>query len=64
MLGLKKDFKNLTGKDWKPDAAPAQAKPVASAPSSGGSEAELNQKIKDVGDKVRDLKANKAAKVS
>ena len=23
LLGLKKDFKSLTGRDWKPDAAPA-----------------------------------------
>ena len=46
--------------------APAAASKQAPAPvaaSSGGSEAELNQKIKEVGDKVRDLKTNKAAKV-
>ena len=55
---------NDTGKKEKPAAAKPAAAPAKSAASSGGSEAELDQKIREVGDKVRDLKTNKAAKVS
>ncbi|CAH2002237.1 unnamed protein product [Acanthoscelides obtectus] len=59
LLSLKAEFKTLTGKEWKPGAAPS-APPTQSAP--GGNENELLAKIAAQGDKVRDLKAKKADK--
>jgi bifunctional glutamyl/prolyl-tRNA synthetase len=65
-LALKAEYKAATGKDWKPGAAPAAA-PVpakAAAPSSGASAADINSQITEQGNKVRDLKSQKAAKVN
>lgn len=64
LLALKTEYKAATGKDWKPQAA-TSAPPAAAAAKSGGSgnEADLNNKIVAQGNKVRDLKAQKAAKV-
>ncbi|XP_070203379.1 bifunctional glutamate/proline--tRNA ligase-like [Littorina saxatilis] len=59
LLSLKKQDKETTGKDWTPPtpgSAPAQTLPTASA---GG---DLDAKIKEQGDKVRQVKANKAPK--
>ncbi|XP_070183186.1 bifunctional glutamate/proline--tRNA ligase-like [Littorina saxatilis] len=59
LLSLKKQDKETTGKDWTPPtpgSAPAQTPPTASA---GG---DLDAKIKEQGDKVRQVKANKAPK--
>ncbi|XP_059610476.1 bifunctional glutamate/proline--tRNA ligase [Phlebotomus argentipes] len=58
LLDLKKQYKSATGQEWKPGSAP-----VAPQQSSGGaSGAELNEKIIQQGDSVRNLKANKASK--
>ena len=59
---MKAEFKSATGNDWKPGLIlPAEAA-VTSAPS--GQAEDLNAKISAQGDKVRDLKAKKAANVS
>ena len=63
-LSLKAEYKAATGKDWKPDAAPAAAPSTGAAPSGGGDADQLNQMITDQGNKVRDLKGKKAPKVS
>lgn len=64
-MALKAEYKAATGKDWKPGAAPAaapvQAKP---APSISASAADINAQIIEQGNKVRDLKSQKAAKVN
>ena len=60
LLSLKKQYKEAAGKDWtppKPGAAPSKT-----ASSSGGQE--LDGQISAQGDKVRQLKADKAPKVS
>ena len=56
LLSLKGEFKSATGKDWKPDAVKADSKPQTNVD-------ELNNKIVVQGNKVRELKANKAGKV-
>lgn len=67
LLSLKNDYKTKTGKEWKPDSG----KPVgdaAKAPAVPASKetsklSELNDSIVSQGNKVRDLKSAKAAKV-
>ena len=61
MLALKTEYKTATGQDWKPGAAPVKA---ASPPASGDKElvASLEKQISEQGDKVRQLKTNKAEK--
>lgn len=56
LLGLKSDYKNLTGQDWKPGM-----KPVTVAPA-GDSKETLTTKITEQGNQVRDLKNKKAPK--
>ena len=66
LLALKAEFKSVTGMDWKPGVAiPADKPAAAAAPPSGGSgdAASINQKIVEQGDKIRQLKSEKAAKV-
>ena len=60
LLSLKGEFKAACGIDWKPGVEV----PIADTSSNKeNSPAEaINQKIKDQGDKVRELKANKAPK--
>ena len=68
LLSLKADFKKATGKDWTPGATTAAA--AAPAPTSqpqsssiGGSSADaINDKITEQGNKIRQLKSEKAAK--
>lgn len=64
LLQLKVDFKNLTGKDWKPNMKPEPS--VNTSVSAGGDNSKegLTAKITDQGNLVRDLKAKKATKVS
>ena len=63
LLDLKAEYKKATGQDWKPGATPAPAA-AAPAPAVGGKEsAELDAKITAQGNKVRDIKAQKAPKV-
>lgn len=67
LLQLKADFKNLTGKDWKPDMAPVTETNSCSKEISGkgdNSKEALTTKITEQGNIVRDLKAKKAGKVS
>lgn len=52
LLDLKKDFKNLTGQDWKPEGN----KPVTVDSNL------ISEKISLQGEKVRELKSNKANK--
>ena len=59
LLALKADFKAATGQDWKPGMS------VPAAASGGATEdkgAEVDGKIKAQGDKVRQLKTDKAEK--
>ena len=68
LLDLKAQYKQLTGKDWTPNAtasaAPAAAPKAAAAnsASSGGAFADINNKIVAQGDIVRRLKTEKADK--
>ena len=59
MLSLKAEYKSATGKEWKPDSRPTVSTPAA----SGGGNVALYDKVAAQGDKVRDLKSKKAAKV-
>ncbi|CAG9764840.1 unnamed protein product [Ceutorhynchus assimilis] len=59
LLALKAEYKKLTGKDWV--AAPVQNSSPAQAPSDANT---VSQKITHQGDKVRDLKAQKADKAT
>ena len=63
LLALKADYKSCTGKDWKPGAHQPAASPAPSGGASAGDGDELNEKITDQGNKVRQLKGDKAAKV-
>ena len=61
LLALKADYKKATGQDWKPGAAqPAAASPAA---ASATDPAAINEKIVEQGNKVRELKGQKAPKV-
>ena len=64
LLALKADYKAATGKDWKPGQQ--QAKQPAGQPQSvaGGTADDLNEKIVNQGNVVRDLKSKKAEKVN
>ncbi|MCL4124117.1 UNVERIFIED_CONTAM: hypothetical protein GTU68_031734 [Idotea baltica] len=65
LLSLKKDFKEATGLDWKPDIDVSALKgETGSAPASSQSSPALtiHNKIKEQGDKVRILKSQKADK--
>lgn len=59
LLSLKADYKKLTGKEWKPDT-------VASTTNQPNSVAQdentILSKISEVGDKIRNLKTQKAEK--
>jgi bifunctional glutamyl/prolyl-tRNA synthetase len=71
LLQLKADYKSATGADWQPGAAPGAAPAAASQPAAapasakpvaGGADA-LSEQVRLAGEKVRQLKADKAAKV-
>lgn len=65
LLALKAEYKEATGQEYKPGAAPAQKAEVpvqktsTLAPASTG----LYEKVADQGEVVRKLKAEKAPKV-
>lgn len=61
LLSLKNSYKSLTGKEWKPGAV-ATTPSVNSAPSGALNENDLLKKIAEQGDRVRQLKAQKAVK--
>lgn len=56
LLALKGDYKALTGQDWKPGAVPTN--------QSSGDATSISARIAQQGDKVRDLKSNKADKAT
>lgn len=58
LLGLKAEFKAATGLDWKPGMEVPGAAPAAAA----GPGEEINKKIADQGDKIRQMKAAKTSK--
>jgi len=65
LLDLKAQYKAATGQDWKPGqvSAPSATTPApAPAPAGSSSADDLNQKITDQGNQVRDLKGKKAGK--
>lgn len=62
LLGLKAEYKSLTGKDWTPGTV-APAKQVESK-GTISDENTLLQKISTQGEKVRDLKSKKAEKAA
>nr|CAH7725362.1 unnamed protein product [Callosobruchus chinensis] len=65
LLALKAEYKALTGKDWKPGAAPSQTpSQVSGVQAQAVTESSLLAKIAAQGDKVRDLKTKKADKAS
>lgn len=70
LLALKTDYKSLTGQEWKPGTVAPIAAPVATVDltaedsSTGGDFASILSKIKEQGDRIRQLKAAKAAKGS
>jgi hypothetical protein len=54
------------GLDWKPDIQlPAATAPISAAPTpaAGRSAVDIDASIKEQGDKIRQLKSDKAAKV-
>ncbi|KAK9509699.1 hypothetical protein O3M35_006955 [Rhynocoris fuscipes] len=53
------DFKSLTGNDWKPDFTTPVA---ATSENKSNGDSQLSDKIKSQGDKVRQLKSEKAEK--
>ena len=67
LLALKADYKKATGKDWAPGAAPAAAAPPQATATTGGAGGgaveSLFNKVAEQGNKIREMKARKAAKV-
>lgn len=63
LLALKAEYKQATGEDYKPGAAPAQKAPTP-VQSDVASAAGLFEKVAQQGELVRTLKAEKASKVS
>jgi len=61
LLELKAEYKKKTGQDYKPGQAPKPA-PAATQQSSG--DADLYNKVTQQGDKVRQLKSDKADKAA
>ncbi|XP_037046618.1 bifunctional glutamate/proline--tRNA ligase [Bradysia coprophila] len=67
LLALKAEYKNLSGKDWKPDSEPATsaaAQPATTVNVGTGDANAINAKIVAQGEKIRDLKAKKADKAT
>ncbi|KAJ8944960.1 hypothetical protein NQ318_013108 [Aromia moschata] len=64
LLGLKADYKALTGKDWKPGAVPSAVSTPTAQANVTTDENTVLQKIASQGEKVRDLKAKKADKAA
>lgn len=66
LLALKAEFKQATGQDYKPGAAPVQKSPpqtpAQSSPSSAPAATGLYEKVAEQGEVVRKLKAEKAPK--
>uniref|UniRef100_A0A3P9MIB6 Bifunctional glutamate/proline--tRNA ligase n=1 Tax=Oryzias latipes TaxID=8090 RepID=A0A3P9MIB6_ORYLA len=65
LLALKADYKQITGQEYKPGAAPAQKTapaPVQNTPSPVSAPSSLYEKVSEQGEVVRKLKSEKAPK--
>lgn len=64
LLALKAEYKQMTGEEYKPGAAPAQKSPapVQHSPASAPAPAGLYERVAEQGEVVRKLKAEKAPK--
>lgn len=63
LLNLKAEYKKISGQDWSPKLAEAPSKPAEAPASADNKDIEaLNQKITAQGNKVRQVKSEKAAK--
>ncbi|XP_055622940.1 bifunctional glutamate/proline--tRNA ligase isoform X2 [Toxorhynchites rutilus septentrionalis] len=62
LLDLKKHFKEATGQEWKPEVIAATSIVPATAQNDHSSAEQINVKIVEQGNTVRDLKAKKAPK--
>uniref|UniRef100_A0A3P9I4X4 Bifunctional glutamate/proline--tRNA ligase n=1 Tax=Oryzias latipes TaxID=8090 RepID=A0A3P9I4X4_ORYLA len=65
LLALKADYKQITGQEYKPGAAPAQKTapaPVQNIPSPVSALSSLYEKVSEQGEVVRKLKSEKAPK--
>uniref|UniRef100_A0A1A8S0V1 Bifunctional glutamate/proline--tRNA ligase n=1 Tax=Nothobranchius rachovii TaxID=451742 RepID=A0A1A8S0V1_9TELE len=64
LLALKAEYKQVTGQDYKPGAAPAQrtTAPVQSQPKPAPAASGLYEQVAEQGEVVRKLKAEKAPK--
>lgn len=58
LLALKTDYKQVTGQDWKPNIVP----PVSQATNATSDAQTISNQIVAQGDRIRDLKTNKAEK--
>lgn len=66
LLALKAEYKQVTGQDYKPGAAPVQKTqaPVQKSPAPAASDTTgLYEKVAEQGEVVRKLKTEKASKV-
>lgn len=65
LLALKTEYKQATGQDYKPGAAPVQKAPapVQSKPTSAPAGNGIYEKVAEQGEVVRKLKSEKAPKV-
>lgn len=66
LLAFKAEYKQVTGQEYKPGAAPVQkaTAPVQNSPAPAASGAGLYERVAEQGETVRKLKAAKASKVS
>ena len=62
LLGLKADYKNVTGQEWKPGVPPTTAAALT-VTGTDNTATDLADQITTQGNKLRELKANKASKV-
>lgn len=62
LLALKEEFKKVTGKDWKPGMAPANAQ--ASSPAAGDAKEVLTARVNQQAEVVKNLKAAGAPQVT
>ena len=64
LLNLKASYKAVTGVEWTPNSVAAPvSKMTPTLVATGTNEDSLSAQIRECGNKVRDLKANKVAKV-
>lgn len=63
LLALKTEYKQLTGQEYKPGAAPVQKDAVQVQNTAASTATDLYEKVAAQGELVRKLKAQKAPKV-